>query len=440
MTPSWDQFEGVSLAGRYFLKRCLCSTANDAWYLTRFGSADAAVRVMRADVPSARSQLEIWRETLKLEHPHILSNLDAAPTEVDGIKLIYVVGEYPETFLADAVAERALSHSESREVLSACLSALAYLHGKGLVHGSLDPAHIVSVGNRIKLTSDNIRRAATTEPDRGGEYDSQAEVFTFAADMWSLGATLVEILTQERPSPDGPIPEIAEPFATIVNHTCRCEPAERWSAQAITAHLDAPAAPEAPAAATAAAPPADLPLATALEGTTAITSPPPPPAPQPAVKSAVRLKRGLPLKWVPVVGLLAALPLMLVFRRHQEPSEVRPAIQNHAAAVESPAPAPSRLPLQAGPPDQSPARSIPLDTWRVVAYEYATRSAAETEARRLNARHPAWHAEVFTPRGNRRPYFVSLGGRMTLSEAERLRTEARSRGLPRDTFIRNFSE
>ncbi len=438
MNPSWDQLEGVSLAGRYFLKRCLCSTANDAWYLTRFGSVDAAVRLMRADVPSARSHLELWQETLKFDHPHILSNFDSACTEVEGIKMIYVVGEYPETFLADAVAVGALSNSESREVLSACLSALTFLHGKGLIHGVVDSAHIVSVGGQIKLTSDTIRRAATAEPDRGGQSDSQADASRFAADLWSLGATLVEILTQERPSPGRPIPDISEPFATIVNHTCRCEPEERWSVEAIMAHLDAPAVTEAPVA----APPADLQPAMALEETPAIMPPPPSPAPRPVVESPIPLKRGLPLKWVPAVGLLAALPLMLVFRRHQEPSAVRPAVQTHSAAVESPAPvpAPAQLPPQAAPPDPQPARPNPFGAWRVVAYEYATRSAAENEARRLNARHPAWHAEVFAPRGNRRPYFVSLGGRMTLPEAERLRMDARAKGLPRDTFIRNFSE
>jgi hypothetical protein len=35
---------------------------------------------------------------------------------------------------------------------------------------------------------------------------------------------------------------------------------------------------------------------------------------------------------------------------------------------------------------------------------------------------------------------VALGGRMTLAQAERLQKEARSKGLPRDTFVRNFSK
>ena len=57
----------------------------------------------------------------------------------------------------------------------------------------------------------------------------------------------------------------------------------------------------------------------------------------------------------------------------------------------------------------------------------------------LNQQHPAWHAEVFAPKGEHGPFFVSLGGRMTLPEAERLQREARAKGLPRDTFVRNFT-
>jgi hypothetical protein len=57
----------------------------------------------------------------------------------------------------------------------------------------------------------------------------------------------------------------------------------------------------------------------------------------------------------------------------------------------------------------------------------------------MDSKHPTWRAEVFTPKGDRAPYFVSLGGRMTLSEAERIQRDARAKGMPKDTFVRNFS-
>ena len=48
MTRTWNDLEGVSL-GRYWLKVCLTSTADDAWYLIRYDTTrDAAVRVRSA--------------------------------------------------------------------------------------------------------------------------------------------------------------------------------------------------------------------------------------------------------------------------------------------------------------------------------------------------------------------------------------------------------
>jgi hypothetical protein len=103
-----------------------------------------------------------------------------------------------------------------------------------------------------------------------------------------------------------------------------------------------------------------------------------------------------------------------------------------AAPVEEPT-APERR------AEKEPAR--PRSAWRVVAYTYSTHRDAEKRARTINARHPAFHAEVFAPRGkDRSPYLVALGGRMTREEAARLQKQAKSKGLPRDTFIRNYSE
>ncbi|MBZ5586095.1 MAG: SPOR domain-containing protein, partial [Acidobacteriia bacterium] len=79
--------------------------------------------------------------------------------------------------------------------------------------------------------------------------------------------------------------------------------------------------------------------------------------------------------------------------------------------------------------------------WRTVVYTYSNYRDAERKAERVNGKWPALRAEVFTPKGrNRPPYMVALGGRMTREEAERLRKQARAKGLPRDTFVRNYAE
>jgi hypothetical protein len=104
-------------------------------------------------------------------------------------------------------------------------------------------------------------------------------------------------------------------------------------------------------------------------------------------------------------------------------------------------------PPQPVPPVEAPKpvqnadrRAAPDAIWRVVVFEYSHRAAAEHKARSLNQKRPELHAEVFTPRGNRAPYLVALGGFMTLAEAERMKKQARAAGMPRDTFVRNYAQ
>jgi hypothetical protein len=404
MTRPWNDLEGVSLAGRYWLKQCLATTDNDAWFLTRFdASCDAAVRMVRAeDNDCAAAQLELWRATMAIEHPHIVRMLDAGRADAEGMDVIYAVCEYPDDFLASALAERPLSTAEAGEVLEACLGALGFLHERGLAHGAVAAEHIMAFGDRIKLPSDTIRRAGAP-----------------AEDMWQLGATLVEILTRDRPRPGDQIPWAPEPFGTIVQQTMGADPGRRWTVAEIEAHLHPPA-PAAVRAEPEPEPPLE-PIAAPM------AMPEPPGIPE------LPARHGNVMKWVPLAGLLAAAGLGALFLPHSKPPVAKPAVQT--------APPPQAAPhVEAPPPVRSAEdRRVPAAIWRVVAYEYSRRAAAEHKAHSLNQKRPELHAEVFTPRGNRAPYLVALGGFMTLPEAERVKKQARASGMPRDTFVRNYA-
>jgi hypothetical protein len=398
MTRSWNDLEGVSLAGRYWLKQCLTGTERDAWFLTRFDEArDAAVRVVRVDGNAAAEQLELWRDATEIDHPHIVRMLDAGPAEAEGLDVVYAVCEYPDDFLASALAERPLSTAEAGAVLDACLAALGFLHERSLVHGAVAAEHIMAFGDRIKLPSDTIRRAG--DP---------------AEDLWELGATLVEVLTRNRPHPGDEIPWLPEPFGTIVQRTMGSEPGRRWTVPEIEAHLRPVPAPQ------------------------VVVEPVPEPAPL-AAPAAISVatpeplaRHGRAMKWVPLAGLIAAAGLGTLFLPHSKPPVANPAVQT--------APPPQAAPrVDAPPPTQAAAaHRNPAAIWRVVVYEYSHRAPAEHKARSLNQKRPDLHAEVFTPRGNRAPYLVALGGFMTLPEAERVKKQARAAGMPRDTFVRNY--
>ncbi len=423
MTCDWNELEGASLAGRYWLKRCLSARENDAWYLTRFGaSADAAVRVVCGDAPGANRILEAWREALGIEHPHLVRMLDAGCVEAGGVNVIYAVCEYPDDFLGSALAERPLSTDEADGVLAACLSALGFLHAKGLVHRAVAADRVVAVGERIKLPSETIRRA--------GERATPAE------DMQSLGAMLVEILTRERPVAGGEVPRLPEPFATIVRNTLKENPAERWSVKEVEAHLHPPAQAEAAAVAAAA-------VAAEVAPPEACVEPRSEPCIEPRSvepRTPAPAAHGQVMKWVPLAGTLAAIALGALFLPHPKEPAAKPSVQAVSAPVRPPASGHTAERMAPAAPTRNvQAQAGRAAIWRVVVYEYAKRSAAEHRAHRLNAKRRTWHAQVFAPRGDSAPYFVVLGGWMTLPEAERLKKQARAAGLPRDTFVRNFA-
>jgi hypothetical protein len=76
----------------------------------------------------------------------------------------------------------------------------------------------------------------------------------------------------------------------------------------------------------------------------------------------------------------------------------------------------------------------------VIAFTYSSRESAEKKVQQLNQKYPGLRAAVFSPRSRRGYYLVSLGGRMTRDDAVRVQRNARGKGLPRDTYVQNYSD
>jgi serine/threonine protein kinase len=484
MPRTWNDLEGVSLAGRYVLGQCLSTTEGDAWYQTKLADgASAAIRLM----PENGERLALWREAVAVDHPNLVRIFDAGRTQLDAGPLIYAVGEFPDDFLAGVLQERPLSPTEARDVLRAVLGGLKYLHGRGLVHGSVDPAHIMAFGDQIKLQSDTWELPVNTGgPRRVGPYDAPERARGTTgpeSDIWSLAITLHEILTQQRPNldHDGEFRYMGEPFATVLRRSLVRAPEARWTVQDIDRHVypngdtsaAAPAASTGKPAAAEQKPAvepkpagepkpvvAPKPVLAAKPVTPERTEKPsvrpvlPPPRPReesPTLSGIPFRTRSMPLWWVPVAGLVAAVGLGFIFLRQPQPSQSAPPPQPAATVRENvPAsPAPQARVVQPPAPVTTKKKSdkpSPLSQsasredqrWRVIAFTYAQRSAAEKKAVELNKKHPGFRAEVFTPASEHGPYLISLGGRLSRSEALDLQKRAREGGLPRDTFVRNF--
>jgi TonB family protein len=133
-------------------------------------------------------------------------------------------------------------------MLEPVVDGLVFLHQQGLVHGDIQPANIFAVGDTIKLSSDTVRPIsgssaasslhllADTRPSARGSVEP-------AGDIYSLGITIVQALTQRSPFDAGSsLGQAAEPlpapFADIVVHALHPDVQLRWTAADIAARLN----------------------------------------------------------------------------------------------------------------------------------------------------------------------------------------------------------
>jgi len=247
------EWEGQVIDGIFPLKKYLGGSDHSAVFLTGYTegeSGKAAIKFIPAERSTADLVLINWRVTAQMAHPNLLRIFRAGRCRVDGNDLLYVVMEHAEEGLADILPTRALTPEETREMLNPVLDALEYLHGKGFVHGDLKPANILASGDQLKLSSDMISRAgeAQTAQKKNSVYDAPEAISgmrTTAGDVWALGTTLVEVLTQKVPDwQPGPhrepvVPEsVPEPFWDIARRCLRLEPDRRATVAEIAERLN----------------------------------------------------------------------------------------------------------------------------------------------------------------------------------------------------------
>jgi TonB family protein len=214
----------------------------------------AAIKLIPADGGAAEAQIAGMALAATLSHRHLMRLFHTGRCQIDTSPLLYSVTEYADEVLSQILPERPLTIPEAREMLDAVLDALSYLHGKGLVHGRLKPSNVMAVGDQLKLSADSVHRAG--EPGKqtpaSSVYDAPERAtgtISPASDLWSLGVTLVEVLTQHPPVWDRStagepvVPEsIPQPYAGIARECLRPDPARRCTLSEIKAMLE-PARP-----------------------------------------------------------------------------------------------------------------------------------------------------------------------------------------------------
>jgi serine/threonine protein kinase len=207
----WTKWESQIINGLFPLRRFLGRSNHSVVFLTEYKAqnlAKAAIKLVPedpADPAAAEAQLSNWKRIAALSHPHLIRTLDSGRCKLGGHPFLFVVMEYAEQTLAQILPHRALTADEVREMLIPTLGALAFLHRKNLVQGQLKPPNFLVVNDQLKLASDTIRAAgdAATSMAKPSVYDppeAKKGAIDAAGDVWSLGISMVEALTQSPPA------------------------------------------------------------------------------------------------------------------------------------------------------------------------------------------------------------------------------------------------
>ena len=257
MIDAWKQWEGEVVDGRFRLLQFLGGSDHSAVFLAEYGQPAQKVALKFVDASPTTSQLQLsrWERAAKLSHRHLLAVLHSGRCQLGRSTMLYVVTELAQESLSQILPTRALTPPETEYMLRSVLEVLAYLHGQGLAHGRLKPGNIMAVNEELKVSGDAICRPGEKRFGQGqpSVYDPP-EVTTSglspAGDVWSVGITLVEVLTQRASVGDGirqedlALPEsLPPPFLEIVRQCLRLDPHRRWTVPDIAARLLPPPAP-----------------------------------------------------------------------------------------------------------------------------------------------------------------------------------------------------
>jgi hypothetical protein len=361
--------------------------------------------VASAEAESLRQRL--WNVT-QLSHPNLLKIYATGSSTLNGVPVFYVVMERAEESLEAVLAERALTTSETREMLVPALEALDYLHKKGYAHSRLRPSNVLAVNDRLKLSTDSVIPLT----DRAA-----------AEDVRALGALIVFALTQKIPNPDErresqAFEGIPQPLADIVRHCLDPDSAGRWTVEQVKARLSAP-------------PVVVEELSRSEEDSDAG-------GPKPKVARVTkRIYAGL------AALILLTVILAAVVRNNNSVPDAIPvaaaAQQDGQALATDPAPVAPAPPAEAPQTNSRPAEGITerkASGWSVIVGAYRSRELAEKRMREMTKRWPNFQISVLESQGEKTQYLLVLGRNLSEDQAEALRQRAFKSRLPGDTYIK----
>lgn len=194
--------EHVNASGFYGFKLLRTTTYASLYYVVKQGKRF----IIKTTKDNSERQVAILKREYELsigcDHPHIahIYTLEQETVVGQGIVMEYIEGRT----LGEYLAERH-STSERRRIAEELLSAVGYLHRRGIIHNDLKPENILitHADNTLKLIdfgladSDaeySLQRLGCTPRYASPELRSRSAKLDARSDIYSLGVILREIL------------------------------------------------------------------------------------------------------------------------------------------------------------------------------------------------------------------------------------------------------
>jgi len=244
---------GRVIDGRFALLEWLGGSGSRGLFRTELPqpiTKKATIKLIAAEGSEADAYLAGWAKAANLSHPHLLRVFRSGRFQIGSTELVYVVTECDDEVLAQIIPVRGLTPEETRQMLDPVIEALGYLHEKGFVHGHVKPSNILVVDDVLKLSGDSVAagggvRVISQAPSIYDAPEAARGATAPSADVWALGVTLVEALTQRLPEwergthqePVVPV-TVPRPFGEIARECLRRDPERRPTLREIKARLE----------------------------------------------------------------------------------------------------------------------------------------------------------------------------------------------------------
>ncbi len=208
----------TALAGRYVIVRELGAGGMATVYLARDlkHEREVAIKVLRPDLSASLGAERFLREiriAAQLQHPHVLTVFDSG----EAGEFLYYVMPYieGETLRTKLVRDGQLPVGDAVRILREIADALAYAHGRGVVHRDMKPENVMLSGRHASVMDFGVAKAvseatgrqnlttmgvALGTPTYMAPEQATADPHTdHRADIYAMGVIAYELLTGRPP-------------------------------------------------------------------------------------------------------------------------------------------------------------------------------------------------------------------------------------------------